>query len=44
MLESKAPVRHCPEEVPLTPDEQAIAENDLEKIDTFIHKIPDPSP
>lgn len=31
MLESKAPVRRYLEEVPLTPDEQVIAQNDLEK-------------
>ncbi|EFE98336.1 hypothetical protein [Serratia odorifera] len=37
-LESKASVRRYLEEVPLTPDEQAIAEGDLDKLDRFIRK------
>ena len=42
MRESKASVRRYLEEVPLTPDAQAIAENDLEKIDTYIRKVTGP--
>jgi len=38
-LESKTSIRRYLEEVPLTPDEQAIAENDIEKIDTFVSRI-----
>ncbi|MCE2004222.1 hypothetical protein [Enterobacter asburiae] len=37
-LESKASVRRYLEEVPLTSDEQAIAEGDLDKLERFIRK------
>ncbi|WP_260514570.1 tyrosine-type recombinase/integrase [Serratia fonticola] len=40
-LESRASIRRYLEEVPLTPDEQAIANGDIEKLDAFISKIPD---
>ncbi|OCJ28355.1 MULTISPECIES: hypothetical protein [Serratia] len=40
-LESRASIRRYLEEVPLTPDEQAIATGDIEKLDVFICKIPD---
>ncbi|MEX7625339.1 tyrosine-type recombinase/integrase [Serratia marcescens] len=40
-LESRTSIRRYLEEVPLTPDEQAIVEGDIEKLDTFIRKISD---
>ena len=40
-LESRTSIRRYLEEVPLTPDEQAIAAGDIEKMDTFISKVPD---
>lgn len=39
ILESKASVRRYLEEVPLTPDERVIAEQDIEKIDQALKKI-----
>lgn len=38
-LESKASIRRYLEEVPLTPDEKAIAEGDIDKLTAFIKKM-----
>jgi hypothetical protein len=38
-LESKTSIHRYLEEVPLTPDEKAIAEGDIEKLNMFIQKI-----
>lgn len=35
------PIRRYLKEVPLMPDEQSIAAGDIEKLDTFISKVPD---
>ena len=40
-LESRTSIRRYLEEVTLTPDEQAIAAGDIEKLDAFVSKIPD---
>lgn len=40
VLESKASVRRYLEEVPLTPDERAIVEQDAEKIELALQKLP----
>lgn len=40
-LESRTSIRRYLEEVPLTPDEQAIVAGDIEKLDNFIRKSPD---
>lgn len=40
VLESKASVRRYLEEVPLTPDERAIVEQDAEKIEQALQKLP----
>ena len=40
-LESKASIRRCLEEVPLSADERGIVEGDLIKIDSFIQKLAD---
>lgn len=40
VLESEASVRRHLEEVPLTPDEKAILEQDVEKIEQALKKIP----
>jgi hypothetical protein len=37
-LESKASIHRYLEEVPLTPDEKAIAEGDIDKLTAFIKK------
>lgn len=39
VMESKASIHRYLEEVPLTPDEKAIAEGDTEKLDIFLQKI-----
>lgn len=39
-LESRTSIRRYLEEVPLTPDEQAIVAGDIEKLDNFIRKAP----
>lgn len=38
-LESRLSIGRYLEAVPLTPDERAIAEGDLEKLDSLIHKL-----
>ncbi|MFO7073839.1 integrase, partial [Pseudomonas aeruginosa] len=38
-LESKSSIRRYLEAVPLTPDERAIAEGDLEKLESLIRKL-----
>ena len=38
-LESKSPIGRYLEAVPLTPDERAIAEGDLEKLESLIRKL-----
>jgi hypothetical protein len=38
-MESKASVRRYLEEVPLTPDERAIAEQDAEKIEQALKRL-----
>lgn len=40
-LESKVSIHRYLEEVPLTPDEKAIAEGDIDKLNVFIKKIDD---
>lgn len=40
VLESEASVRRYIEEVPLTPDEKAIVEQDAEKIEQALKKFP----
>ena len=40
-LESKASIRRCLEEVPLSADERSIVEGDLINIDGFIRKLAD---
>lgn len=40
VLESKASVRRYLEEVPLIPDERAIVEQDAEKIEQALKKMP----
>lgn len=40
VLESEASVRRYIEEVPLTPDEKAIVEQDAEKIEQALKKLP----
>lgn len=40
VLESKASVRRYLEEVPLTPDERAIVEQDAEKIEQALKRLP----
>ncbi|MFX2612008.1 tyrosine-type recombinase/integrase [Enterobacter mori] len=43
-LESKASIHRYLEEVPLTPDEKAIAGGDIDKLTTFIKKMADQPP
>jgi hypothetical protein len=43
VLESKASVRRYLEEVPLTPDEKAIAEKDAEKLERALTRLSDRS-
>lgn len=38
-MESRLSIGRYLEAVPLTPDERAIAEGDLEKLDSLIHKL-----
>lgn len=43
-LESKVSIRRYLEEVSLTPDEQALAESDIEKLETFVSRMTDKLP
>lgn len=43
-LENKVSIRRYLEEIPLTADEQAIAEGDIEKLNIFVKKIADQPP